>query len=188
MDLMITVHGSHLYGLNHAGSDVDTVIIRDSIAQEIGRRKKKALVSVSEDNDLSIFSLSSMMHLVEKGVPRMLEVMFSEVATVDYIREMRLGYHAGEAALIHGYTFSLQSFYRFEFKRRRHMLREAVNLNEALSGNGRFNPRLSEKDIALINRLAMSPDFIKHLRSMLPMEIVLKEEEIYTAMRAEGIL
>lgn len=188
MDLLVTVHGSHLYGLNHAGSDVDTVIIRDSIAQEVGRRKKKAIVTHGEENDLSIFSLSSMMYLANKGIPRMLEVMFSPVATVDYLREMRLGYHAGEASLIEGYTFSLQSFNRFQFKRRRHMLREALNLNEALETNGRFNPRLSEKDAALISKIAMSPDFIQQLKSMVPVAIELPEEAIYNAMREEGII
>lgn len=189
MDLMITVHGSHLYGLNHAGSDVDTIIIRDSIAQEIGhKKKKKALVTHGEENDLAIFSLSSMMYLADKGIPRMLEVMFSPVATVDYLREMRLGYHAGEAALIQGYTFSVQSFNRFQFKRRRHMLREALNLNEALETNGRFNPRLSEKDAAFISKLAMSPDFVQHLRSLMPVELVLPEEAIHAEMQKEGIV
>lgn len=188
MDLLITVHGSHLYGLNHAQSDVDTVIIRDSIAQEIGHRQRKAIVTHTPENDLSIFSLSSMMRLADKGIPRMLEVMYSPVATVDLIKDMRMGYHAGEAALINGYRFSIQSFNKFNFKRRRHMLREIVNLNEALDKNGRFNPYLSERDAEMITYLANSKHFIAHLREMMPVELVLNEEAIHSEMVKEGIL
>lgn len=188
MDLLITVHGSHLYGLNHAQSDVDTVIIRDSIAQQMGHRQRKAIVTHTPENDLSIFSLSSMMKLADKGIPRMLEVMFSPVATIDLIKDMRMGYHAGEASLINGYTFSIQSFNKFNFKRRRHMLREVANLNEALNNNGRFNPQLSLETAEMITRLAKDKEFIRHLRSMMPVELILNEEAIHAEMAKEGVL
>lgn len=185
--LLSTVTGSHLYGMNHAGSDVDRLIVTTvmPIETRTTRRRQKAIVTVTQDLDTTIFQLSPFMNHANNGVPRMLEAMFSEKADIDRISEFRHGFHADAIQMCNSYRSSTETFKKFDFKRRRHMLRQALNLNEALNGNLRFNPTLSEKDIRLITEFAKSPHFILELRAMMPFEILLNEEAILSAMKTD---
>lgn len=184
--LLSTVTGSHLYGMNHAESDIDLMIVRTSlpVVKRLTRRRQKAIVTVTEDLDTTIFQLSAFMNHVNNGIPRMLDAMFSEKADIDRLSEFRHGFHADALNMCSSYRASAETFTKFDFKRRQHMLRQALNLNEALNGNMRFNPTLSEKDIEMITKFAHSDNFIGELRSMMPFDILLNEESILLGMAA----
>lgn len=111
--MLETVHGSHLYGLNHAGSDVDTYrVVTDSHKARYNRqRRSKTTHKITGDDDVTVVSLSSFLNQCWEGVPQALEAMFSQDATsamVDYQKKYRL--NTPRFAVTHGRT--LKNFAR----------------------------------------------------------------------------
>lgn len=144
MTLLETVHGSHLYGLDHYDSDLDTYRVIEN-----QRRTRKHWVRHTVDKeagtDVTVVDLSTFMHFCEQGVPQALEAMFSPVATVDVIADLRRSYRVG-SAMRATYMRTAKNFaLSGESKKRRHALRLLMNLYVA-QRTGRFNPVLRYED------------------------------------------
>lgn len=148
--LFKTRHGSHLYGLNHAGSDEDFYTVID---KPRGRRYKWAKQSIHDGEDSLTVNLPTWLRLCEKGVPQALEAMFSEEPLVDKIPALRAGYRAGGEAR-RTYARTIRNFVEADdFKRRRHAVRLGFNLRDILR-YGRFNPTMTEGQKYIANTLA----------------------------------
>ena len=63
-----TIHGSHLYGTNHAGSDVDWYEIWLT-----GKNNQAVVNGV----DTTKVNLETFVRLIDKGVPQAIEALFS---------------------------------------------------------------------------------------------------------------
>lgn len=137
--LFKTRHGSHLYGLNHAHSDEDfyTVVRRPK-----GKRYKWAKQVISDNEDSMMVEFPTWLRWCDKGVPQALEAMFAPNPLVDKLGPLRAGYRAGGEAR-RTYARTIRNFVEAdEFKRRRHAVRLAYNLNGILT-YGRFYPTLT---------------------------------------------
>lgn len=157
--LFSTPHGSHLYGLATPTSDNDTytVVTRLPHVAHNGTRARYARQTIRGDEDAVVIDLSTFMLLCDKGVPQALEAMFSPVATVDRIPELRAGYRAGNPAPL-TYRRTIANFLQAEgFKRRRHAFRLALNC-ATMERYGRFCPVLSADQAEEITTLAGDPD------------------------------
>lgn len=140
--LFETIHGSHLYGLNHAGSDLDLYIVADVH----GRPKH----TVKDGLDLTIVPLSHFMAQAHTGVPQALEAMFSESVSHDGpFQSMRLNYRAGLGDCVDKYTRTVRNFAHGTVKQQRHAMRLSMNLRD-IANTGRFNPTLNAEDRKLI--------------------------------------
>lgn len=150
--LFRTRHGSHLYGLAHAGSDEDWYTV---IAKRGGMRKRDARQTIMNGLDSTVVDLSTFMHNCDMGVPQALEAMFSTEAEIDLLTDMRASYRINTANMVGTYKRTIKNFLLDDptYKKRRHALRLFMNLSTALE-TGRFDPRLSEREIQIANTLA----------------------------------
>ena len=138
--LFKTRHGSHLYGLNHAGSDEDFYTVID---KPRGRRYKWAKQSIIDNEDSLRVNLPTWLRLCDKGVPQALEAMFAPNPLVDKIPSLRAAYRAGGEAR-RTYTRTIRNFVEADdFKRRRHAVRLGYNLHDLLR-TGRFDPYMNK--------------------------------------------
>ncbi len=143
--LFKTVHGSRLYGLSHSKSDDDFYAI---LTDE--NRKIKPLQTIVGHIDMMSLGFASFVSLAHKGVPQVLEAMFSKLTYGDPIEAYRKQYKASDPQVIDTYLRTIKSFSLSEdFKRRRHAIRLTMNLNELLH-TGRFNPTLTPTEAILI--------------------------------------
>lgn len=157
--LFKTVHGSRLYGLVHENSDEDfyTVVTKRNADHRYGRqeRARYAKQTIVGDEDTMLVDFGTWVEMCKSGVPQALEAMFSEMAVEDKIAEFREGFRAG-TGVVDRYLRTIKSFAYSEvdpFKRKRHALRLALNLNELLK-TGRFNPTLSPVQANVISNMA----------------------------------
>lgn len=162
-----TVHGSHLYGLNHDASDVDFYVV-----VEDGKGKHfKAKQSIVDGVDSTVVGYNSFMEMCFKGVPQALEAMFSSKATVDEFKALRQAYRAGGSSVTDVYLRTIFNFSRDRrrggLKYKKHAVRLALNLNSILD-NERFNPTLTDKEIKLVTELYVLPqeEFEEKLNSV----------------------
>lgn len=138
--LFKTRHGSHLYSLNHSGSDEDFYTVID---KPRGRRYKWSKQSIHDGEDSLRVNLPTWLRLCEKGVPQALEAMFAPNPLVDKLGPLRMGYRAG-GEVRRTYARTISNFVEAdEFKRRRHAVRLSYNLYEILH-YGRFSPVMSD--------------------------------------------
>lgn len=156
--LFKTVHGSRLYGLAHAGSDEDfyTVVTKKE-ANKFGKQTKAryAKQTIIGDEDSMVVDFGTWVEMCKSGVPQALEAMFSDMVLEDRIEDFRRGFRVGTEVYARYYR-TIKSFALAEddsFKKRRHALRLALNLNE-LGRTGRFNPTLSEADARYITDMS----------------------------------
>ena len=148
--LFQTVHGSRLYGLAHAGSDYDwyTVVSKVKTAKATYAKHK-----VVDDLDTTVLDLGTWLKQCQEGVPQALEAMFSNMAVHDELGAFRAGYRVG-TQVYERYYRTIKSFaLSEEYKRKRHALRLALNLNE-MGRTGRFNPTLSPADARYVSDMA----------------------------------
>lgn len=148
--LFRTVHGSRLYGLAHEGSDYDwyTVVPKVKTAKATYAKHK-----VVDDLDTVVVDFGTWLKQCSEGVPQALEAMFSQQATHDELGAFRAGYRVG-TQVFETYYRTIKSFALHEdYKRRRHALRLALNLNE-MGRTGRFNPTLSAADAKYVSDMA----------------------------------
>ena len=157
--LFKTVHGSHLYGLNHAGSDEDfyTVVTKKPTDNRYGRqeRAKYAKHKIVDNEDSTVVDFGTWVEMCKSGVPQALEAMFSNMPLEDNITEFRNGFRCG-TQVYERYFRTIKSFALAEddgIKKRRHALRLALNLRD-IGRYGRFNPTLRPEDIAWITDMA----------------------------------
>lgn len=153
--LFKTPHGSHLYGLNHEGSDEDFYTV---VAPVKRRKYKYSKQTIHDGVDSVVVDLGTWLRLCEKGVPQALEAMFSTAPIVDEIAELRASYVAGSVPVRETYARTITNFVMSdEFKRRRHAVRLAFNLNDLLR-YGKFNPCLSVENARWAGHMACSLD------------------------------
>lgn len=150
--LLETPLGSRLHGLASATSDIDTLQVfsnRENHKQASNRPTHK----IDGEDDRLTVQLSTFLALCDKGVPQMLEAMFSPQA---YRSPLMQAYSAAyrpnlgacydtftrvmKAELLRGDAGKAKSY--------RHALRLTEYMNQ-LHLNGRFNPTLSEEKATL---------------------------------------
>lgn len=146
MDVLFkTVHGSKLYGLDHAGSDEDFYTVVSKVKTN---KAKYATHKIVGDTDSVVVDLGTWLRYCEFGVPQALEAMFSDEAVIDHLAPLRAQYVVG-TQVYDRYLRTIKSFslnnevdeYK-HYKQKRHALRLALNFQE-MRGRRRFNPRLS---------------------------------------------
>lgn len=150
MLLFKTIHGSHLYGLAHEGSDTDYFQVVTKVKTN---KKKYAKQSIYDGVDTTTLDLGTFLHYCEMGVPQALEAMMSQRAVYDRIGPLRAQYRAGTQTWSR-YLRTIKSFaLQDDVKHKRHALRLALNLNK-LMNTGRFNPTLTQEQAEFITLAA----------------------------------
>lgn len=147
-----TMHGSHLYGLNHEDSDQDfyTVVWRG----DRGKRYKFAKQDIVNGVDNVTVDYHTWLGLCAKGVPQALEAMFSPVPEIDKLPFFRQAYHVGISNMRETYYRTMENFVKAnDIKRKRHALRLYLNYRDA-SRYGWFNPRLTEHQVWWVTQVA----------------------------------
>lgn len=148
-----TVHGSHLYGLAHEGSDRDTFIVTTSSANKARQR-----VSANGIDQVSV-GLDLFLARVFDGSHQSVEALFSPykvwgasesaVFYRSYLESLRI---TGRT-VFEKYERTIKTFCFGDFKRRRHAGRLALNLAN-LRVEGRFNPVLTPFQRDYVDRCA----------------------------------
>lgn len=134
--ILETVHGSHLYGLEHPGSDTDIFKV---VAGSRGARQK-----VTGDLDSTVIGLDKFLEYVFRGSHQSCEALFSPYATVHpYYAPLFSQIRVTGADAFARYRRTIYSFSYGDDKMRRHAVRLGFNLRD-LRKYGRFNPALSE--------------------------------------------
>lgn len=155
--LFKTVHGSRLYGLNHAGSDEDFyTVVTKKPAEDNHTKARYAKQTIHDGEDTLLIDFGTWVEQCKSGVPQALEAMFSDmVVGDDRVAEFREDFRAGSECWSR-YLRTIKSFVFSDnnpYKRKRHALRLAINLQELMEC-GRFNPTLSKNDAAFVSRMA----------------------------------
>lgn len=147
MKIFETVHGSHLYGLAHAGSDADLFIVYAD--------DRKMLQEMHGDDDITTSGLRDFLDKALGGSHQSLEALFSPVKVWSDLRyySMLEGLRVPAGPVREKYRRTIHRFSFGDFKRRRHALRLALNLRD-LTLHGRFNPRLLPEQAEMITEMA----------------------------------
>lgn len=159
--LFSTVHGSHLYGTAHSGSDRDMFTVVTRLPHVSHNAKSKyAKQTIKSGLDETVVDLSTFMNGCWKGVPQYLEAMFSDKAVYDRLGTFRHSFRVGSSVLP-TYLRTMKAFAYDErdggVKKRRHALRLGLNARE-ISLHGRFNPTMTEDIGQRLWEAAQSPD------------------------------
>lgn len=168
--IFTTIHGSRLYGLDHAGSDHDTfTVVTDT--HDFGDRPTRQTVRGYGDQvrDDITFTLREFMKRADNGSHQALEAMFSPVK--EWAEEKHPYQRYIESWVISGpnvfaaYERTIRKFAFGDFKRRRHGVRLSQNL-KALRVLGRFNPKMSVAQIQEANEYATTMSGNAFLRGL----------------------
>lgn len=128
-EIFRTVHGSRLYGFEHAGSDYDTFIVTDSSA----RRSRQFIAG---DQDTFEVGIHRFLELALSGSHQSVEALFSPVkewadtAAAARWRPLIEGARVGGPEVFEKYERTIRKFCYGDFKRRRHAVRLRLNLDE----------------------------------------------------------
>lgn len=178
-----TVFGSKLYGLAHEGSDNDTYRV---VSELSGRRKNKTKHIIDGKEDVFTIDLKSFMYQVNMAMPSALEAMFSPVATEGPFNAYRKGFRISLATMHASYLERVIVESRGGLKQRRHALRWALNLREAIERGGIFNPILTPEKAQWVKDMSSSPDYCKAVKQAFPYEIPLNESLINKNIEEES--
>lgn len=168
-----TIHGSHLYGLAHEQSDVDTYQVTTDVDSRFAHQNKEG------DNDTLTISLGRFTEQVAQGVPQALEALWSPHATIapewaPFIRAlnpsitettMRYRHTIRNFAFNNGGRTGAARTRVDAVKLKRHALRLTLNLKD-LNTTGRFNPHLTSTQTEWVKTMADSQRFegtLEHL-------------------------
>lgn len=144
MLLLKTVHGSHLYGMDHAGSDHD---FWEVYSNKIPSPSKYSKQTIRDNVDLVQTNLSTFMNQANKGVPQALECMFSDKAEVDEITDLRRHYRVDTGKFFVCYQKTIKAARKDGgTKKLRHAVRLSMNLQQGLI-YGRFQPTLNSRTV-----------------------------------------
>lgn len=162
--LLLTKHGSHLYNLATAGSDLDLYEIYDFFWQNY-RPKKQASQKINTELDQTSVSLEYFVNFVYKGMPQAIETLFStELNWLEHDQqwyEIRAGLEKEVKQrlpiILSTYKRTAWNFHaKDNIKKNRHALRLTINAQE-LKSNGYFNPSLTHPVIIGITEKAHLP-------------------------------
>lgn len=150
-ELFRTIHGSHLYGLAHAGSDLDVFVVTAST------RLRARHGFLPDGTDVSTRGLKQFLIHATSGSHQSVEALFSPhkewaaegLAWRPMIESMRI---TGPEVFAK-YERTIKNFAHGDLKRRRHAVRLALNLT-SLRAHGRFHPVLSPAQAARATDLA----------------------------------
>lgn len=148
--ILETVHGSYLYGLDHADSDED-------LFRVVARRTKPKVHVYQRGNkqlDFTEFGLDDFLKNIYHGSPQSIEALFSPYAYMhpayeSMFRNMRVMGSGTHAA----YRRTIKKFAYGDLKQRRHAVRLGYNLSE-LRRVGRFNPVLTDNQVIMVRAMA----------------------------------
>lgn len=139
MQILGTMHGSHLYGLAHEQSDYDFYIV-DS--------HEKTRQTILGRADIHVVNFDDFLAQVAKGVPQALEALFSPVAIrhphyAPMLSQLRLPLYSVQET----YRRTIKSFYmkgieESDMKFVKHAIRLDWNIQDLME-YGYFNPKLS---------------------------------------------
>lgn len=142
--LFKTVHGSRLYGLNHADSDEDFYTVVDKVKTARAKWAKQTIVG---EEDTMMLDFGTWLGQCVNGVPQALEAMFSNMALVDELGHFREGFRVNTGAQ-ERYLRTITSFCMTQDpKRKRHGLRLALNMYDFRGPTGRFNPTMTPNEV-----------------------------------------
>jgi hypothetical protein len=149
-ELFRTVHGSHLYGMAHEGSDMDLYIVTDS-------QSSRARQTVVDGIDTVRIGLDTFLAYASGGSHQSCEALFSRkkewTPEGKSYRPMIESYRVYSQDVVQKYERTIVKFSFGNFKRRRHAVRLSFNLAE-LRNWGKFDPTMTEEQIKLANFLA----------------------------------
>lgn len=147
--IFTTVHGSHLYGLNHPFSDLDTFTVTTS---NRGARQK-----VAGNSDSVTIGWDAFITYAFSGSHQSVEALFSpykEWHSHEYLRHYLNGMRVMGGDVLSKYQRTIKSFaYSDDMKRRRHACRLWLNM-QGLRVEGRFNPVMTEREKVWASNLA----------------------------------
>lgn len=147
-----TIHGSHLYGLAHSGSDKDVFVVTTST-------RRKAHHQVTGDGlDLVQVPWDVFVTRINEGSHQSVEALFSPLkvwgdAGLAY-RAMCESFRVCGGDVFAKYERTIRSFAHGDFKRRRHAVRLHQNLCD-LREHGRFCPTMTGLERGKATRLAL---------------------------------
>lgn len=145
-----TIHGSHLYGLAHEGSDRDLFIVT---FEDHGKARQR----VSGEDDVVRVGWRTFLERAAGGSHQSCEALFSPykqwtpegLALLPMITRFRVG----GADVTHKYERTIRKFAYGEFKKRRHAVRLWINLQD-IRERGRFYPVMTESEAFFVTRTA----------------------------------
>lgn len=162
-----TLIGSHLHGTNHAGSDVDILMVFD------GKDKPRHIKS--NKNDIIHVGIYELLRLAHAAAPQFVEGTFSlqknwyNKAFEPVVENFRLP----QAQARKNYEGLITSLCYGDEKERRHAVRLNYFLAELGDNDGVANPRMSETQIHM-SKLAAQHLYGKELlEALLPDALVL---------------
>jgi hypothetical protein len=148
--IFTTVHGSHLYGLAHAGSDRDVFVVTTSERTGANHNNGPELDSLT-------IGITTFLTYAASGSHQSLEAMFSPVKewgpAAARFRPIIDGFRAGGAAVTIKYERTIRKFCFGTFKQRRHAVRLSLNL-EQMRAEFRFDPQLTSEQADRASQLA----------------------------------
>ena len=158
MLLFKTVHGSHLYGLAHELSDLDTFEVH-------GYDKMRSRHKVAGGLDVTRHSYERFMSLCSSGSPQNLEALYSYRAEVDNLPFNRFNFRPDLRLTRETYHRTVKNFWlrgweESDFKLRRHALRLYLNYR-TFEVRGWFNPTLETNQILFVNMNADNESALK---------------------------
>lgn len=135
-----TVHGSHLYGLEHEGSDMDLY----KVYENDGTTDLKQSIHAGVDTVRG--SLDAFLKRATSGSHQSVEALFSPVKQWHPGMEEKYGpfiegFRVSGGEAFAKYERTIHKFCYGNYKKRRHAVRLWLNLRD-LRTYGRFNPRL----------------------------------------------
>lgn len=161
--LLITKHGSHLYNMSRADSDIDLYVVYRFPYQY--RPKKQITQRINDESDTTKVSLDRFYDLCNKGVPQALEALFSPEdkwlcshadwpsVRDDVIEDIQKNI----ITILETYRRTASNFFLEDnWKKNRHAFRLLHNADE-LAKTGRLNPSLSSDIVGEITTVADYP-------------------------------
>lgn len=149
--IFTTIHGSHLYGFAHEGSDVDRFTVTDST-------RKRARQTIGDEDHVRV-GINTFLIRALGGSHQSVEALFSPYKEWNedfaYMKPFLDNMVVCGSEVYAKYERTIKKFCYGDFKRRRHACRLFLNLRE-LRQSGRFNPRLDEDQIQYVNSMAMA--------------------------------
>lgn len=143
-----TVHGSHLYGLAHEGSDNDTFVVLSS--QHAPMRQH-----VEGASDITTCGWGTFLEYALGGSHQSLEALYSTRKKWhdETLRPLLDAARANGGGVFHKYERTIKKFCFLDEKRRRHAVRLGLNLQD-MRRRGWFDPTLTPAQVTYVRGLA----------------------------------
>lgn len=149
-DIIFTsVHGSRLYGLDHEGSDRDSIIV-------YGDKRKARHKQVGKEDTIHI-GLADLLDKAFSGAPQFVEAVFShkkEWTNTDW-RPMFDSFRVPVSAVRAKYMRTIRAFVGTDTqKSRQHAIRLGLALMHLRKNNGWYSPTLTPEEVEFVKATA----------------------------------